>query len=97
MLQLKFYYSRPTIIEHLKLKPDGTFFLVRESHFTIAITRHDISRWFFNPLTAKLCDWNLPPPPPLEAVSRWRDPQVGDNYLALSNYKAVIKPKNRAD
>ena len=37
----------------------------------------------FNPLTAKLFNWNFHP---LEVVSRWRDPQlqVSENYSDLT-------------
>ena len=39
--------------------------------------------YHFNPLTAKLFNWNFHPP---EVVSRWRDPQlqVSENYSDLT-------------
>ena len=45
--------------------------------------------YIFNPLTAKLFNWNFHP---LEVVSRWRDPQlqVTENYSDLTKWRSTL-------
>ena len=51
----------------------------------VAVARHN-----FNPLAAKLFNWNFHP---LEVVIRWRDPQlqVTKNYLYFNSVYSVYK------
>ena len=62
---------------------------IKLSHFFRAAKGCFDASWGFNPLTAKLCNFNFHS---LEVGSRWRDPQlqVSENYSDLTKWRSTL-------